>query len=84
MKIISFILLGVALLLAVIGLVFYSKIDRDKRIIVLESLKKARDIKAAKKAETDFANDLENEVDEVENMKILNNGSDASKEEKPK
>ena len=84
MKIISFILLGVALLLAVIGLVFYAKIDRDKRIVVLEGLKKAREMKAAKKAETDFANDLENEVDEVENMKILNNGSDASKEEKTK
>ncbi len=85
MKIISFILLGVALLLAVIGLVFYAKIDRDKRIVVLESLKKARDIKAAKKAEIDFTNDPELEIeDEIENVRILNTKSDASKEKETK
>lgn len=51
MKLVSYILLGVALLLAIIGLVLLLKLDREKRNAVLESLEKARDMKAVKKAE---------------------------------
>ena len=81
MKIVSYILLGVALLLAIIALVFMVKDDREKRIAVLESLKKARMTKAAKKTENEFQTDLDNEIEQIENVKTLDKENHASKKE---
>ncbi len=58
-----------------------AKHDREKRIAVLESLSKAREAKAAKKTEDEFSKDLEKEIEEIENVKTLDNKDHASKKE---
>jgi len=77
MKLVSYILLGVALLLAILGFVLLIKSDREKRSAVSESLEKARDAKAAKKAENekDIIKDLEKEINDYENSKNTDHAS---------
>ena len=77
MKLVSYILLGVALLLAILALVLFLKESQEKRSVVLESLEKARDAKAVKKAkeEIDIIEDLENEINSYENLKNTDHAS---------
>lgn len=77
MKLVSYILLGVALLLAIIGLVLLIKQNQEKRDAVLTALEKARDVKATKKAEKekDIIEDLEKEINDYENLKNTDHAS---------
>lgn len=76
MKLIAYILLGVAVLLSVIALVFIVKIGRDKRILVLEHLERARTMKAAKKAENERLSDIESEINSIENSNNVDHASE--------
>lgn len=76
MKLIAYILLGVAVLLSVIALVFIVKIGRDKRVLVLEHLERARTMKAAKKAESERLSDIESEINSIENSNNVDHASE--------
>jgi hypothetical protein len=79
LRAIAYILLLIAAGLGIIGLVMFLKSEDEKRVSVLNSLEKARKVKADKKKadDGDFIADIEREINYTENLK-----KDASTKEK--